>query len=85
MGESPPDSTKSRTIPLWVGRTLQHALHGLEVRHGQVLESTHRARWDILVELANGTQVVAWVGREDQTPKGVETIVRQALRDAGVA
>ena len=75
----------SRTIPVWVARTLQHTLRGLEVRHGQILESTRSARWDILVELADGTEVLAWIDREDQTPQGVETIVRQALRDAGVA
>jgi hypothetical protein len=79
------ESTVSRTIPLWVARTLQHTLRGLEVRHGQILESNRSPRWDILVELADGTEVLAWVEREDQTPSGVETIVRQALRDAGVA
>jgi hypothetical protein len=79
------DSTVSRTIPLWVARTLQHTLRGLEVRHGQILESARSARWDILVELADGTEVLAWVGREDQTPDGVETVVRQALCDAGLA
>ena len=79
------DSVVSRTIPLWVARTLQHALRGLEVRHGQILESSRGSRWDILVELADGTEVLAWIDREDQTPRGVETIVRQALQDAGVA
>lgn len=79
------DSTVSRSIPLWVARTLQHTLDGLEVKHGQILESPRRSRWDILVELADGTEVLAWVDREDQTPTGVESIVRQALHDAGVA
>jgi hypothetical protein len=79
------ESVVSRTIPLWVARTLQHTLRGLEVRHGQILESARSARWDILVELADGTEVLAWVDREDQTPKGVESVVRQALRDSGIA
>lgn len=79
------DSIISRTIPLWVARTLQHTLRGLEVRHGQIVESARSARWDILVEMADGTEVLAWIDREDQTPRGVEAIVRQALQDAGVA
>jgi hypothetical protein len=79
------DTTVSQSIPLWVARTLQHTLRGLEVKHGQVLESPRGARWDILVELADGTEVLAWVDREDQTPLGVESIFRQALRDAGIS
>jgi hypothetical protein len=79
------DSIISRTIPAWVARTLQHTLRGLEVRHGQIVESPRSARWDILVELVDGTEVLAWIAREDQTPTGVETIVRQALQDSGVA
>ncbi len=75
----------SRSIPHWVTRSIVHACGLLPVKHSQIVESPRSGRWDIAVELENGTEVLAWVENLDQTPSGVEGILRQALQDAGVA
>jgi len=74
-----------KSIPIWVARSVQIVFQGMSVRHGQILESPRSARWDIIVELADGTEVLAWVDRPDQNPSGVEAILRQAIDDAGLA
>lgn len=74
----------SRSIPLWVARSVQQAFRGLCVRQGQILESPRSARWDIVVELENGSEVMAWVEKPDQNPATVQAILRQALHDAGI-
>ena len=74
----------SRSIPSWVTRSIVQACGPLPVKHSQIVESARNRRWDILVELDNGTEVLAWVEGLDQTPTGVESILRQALQDAGV-
>ena len=75
----------SRSIPTWVTSAVVHACGPLAVRQSQIVESPRSGRWDILVELENGTEVLAWVDGYDQNPNAVEGIVRQALQDAGVA
>jgi hypothetical protein len=75
----------SRSIPTWVTQSIVQACGPLAVKQSQIVESPRSGRWDILVELANGTEVLAWVENLDQTPSGVEGILRQALQDAGVA
>ena len=75
----------SRSIPSWVTRSIVEACGPLPVKHSQVVESPRTGRWDILVELDNGNEVLAWVEHFDQTPSGVAGILRQALQDAGVA
>ena len=75
----------SRSIPSWVTQSIVHACGPLPVKQSQIVESARSGRWDILVELENGTEVLAWVEGLDQTPSGVEGILRQALQDAGVA
>jgi hypothetical protein len=74
----------SRSIPTWVTQSIVHACGPLPVRQSQIVESPRSGRWDILVELDNGTEILAWVEGLDQTPSGVEGILRQALQDAGV-
>jgi hypothetical protein len=75
----------SRSIPSWVTESVFRACGPLAVKQSQIVESPRSGRWDILVELANGTEVLAWVDGFDQTPTAVEGILRQALQDAGVA
>ena len=74
----------SRSIPSWVTQSIVQACGPLPVKQSQVVESPRSGRWDILVPLDNGTEVLAWVDGFDQTPSGVEGILRQALQDAGV-
>lgn len=74
----------SRSIPTWVPRTIEHAVGRGRIRTSQVLESPRSARWDVIVELQDGTEVLAWVDTDHQTPHGVEAVVRQALYDAGL-
>lgn len=75
----------ARSIPPWVAEVVLTACGRLSVRHSHIVESPRSGRWDILVELENGAEVLAWVEGFDQTPSGVEGILRQALQDAGVA
>ena len=75
----------TRSIPSWETESVVHACGPLAVKQSQIVESPRTGRWDILVELANGTEVLAWVDGFDQTPARVEGILRQALQDAGVA
>lgn len=74
----------SRSIPAWVPETIEDAVGGRGVRHSQIIESPRSARWDLIVELEDGTEVLAWVDTDHQTPQGVASVVRQALRDAGI-
>jgi len=74
----------SRSIPAWVPQTIERAVGGDRVRHSQIIESPRSARWDVIVELEDGTEVLAWVDTDHQTPQGVETVVRQAMHDAGL-
>ena len=74
----------SRSIPTWVRQTIEHAVGLRRLRHSQVIESPRSARWDVIVELHDGTEVLAWVDTDHQTPHGVEAVVRQALHDAGI-
>lgn len=74
----------SRSIPTWVPRTIEHAVGHGRIRHSQIIESPRSARWDVIVELLDGTEVLAWVDTDHQTPQGVEAVVRQALHDAGI-
>ena len=74
---------QSRSIPAWVPETIENAIGRLRVRHSQIIESPRSARWDVIVELEDGTEVLAWVDTDHQTPQGVASVVRQALRDAG--
>jgi hypothetical protein len=74
----------SRSIPTWVPLTIEHAVGRERIRHSQVIESPRSARWDVIVELQDGTEVLAWVDTDHQTPHGVEAVVRQALYDAGI-
>lgn len=74
----------SRSIPIWVPQTILNAVGRRRVRHSQIIESPRSARWDVIVELEDGTEVLAWVDTDHQTPHGVESVVRQALRDAGI-
>jgi hypothetical protein len=76
---------RSRSIPAWVPKTIENAVGGRRVRHSQIIESPRSARWDVIVELEDGTEVLAWVDTDHQTPHGVESVVRQALHDAGLA
>jgi hypothetical protein len=75
----------SRSIPSWVTQAVVQACGPLAVKQSQIVESPRSGRWDILVELENGTEVLAWVEGDDQTPLGVQGIVRQALEDVGLA
>jgi hypothetical protein len=75
----------SRSIPTWVPQTIEHAVGGGRIRLSQIIESPRSARWDVIVELHDGTEVLAWVDTDHQTPQGVEAVVRQALHDAGIA
>ena len=72
----------SRSIPTWVAQTIEHAIGRSRIRHSQIIESPRSARWDVIVELEDGTEVLAWVDIDHQTPQGVEAVVRQALCDA---
>lgn len=74
----------SRSIPTWVPRTIEEAVGREKIRTSQILESPRSARWDVIVELQDGTEVLAWVDTDHQTPQGVEAVVRQALYDAGL-
>jgi len=74
----------SRSIPAWVPETIENAIGGRRVRHSQIIESPRSARWDVIVELEDGTEVLAWVDTDHQTPQGVASVVHQALRDAGI-
>lgn len=75
----------SRSIPSWVTGVVVNACGPLPVRQSQIIESPRSGRWDILVELDGGAEVLAWVDPFDQTPTAVEGILRQALEDAGLA
>jgi len=75
----------SRSIPTWVPQTIELVVGRGRVRHSQVFESPRSARWDVIVELQDGTEVLAWVDTDHQTPQGVEAVVLQAMRDAGLA
>jgi len=75
----------SRSIPAWVTQTIEHAIGRGRIRHSQVIESPRSARWDVIVEMQDGTEVLAWVDTDHQTPQGVEAVVLQALNDAGLA
>jgi hypothetical protein len=74
----------SHSIPAWVPETIENAIGRRRARHSQVIESPRSARWDVIVELEDGTEVLAWVDKDHQTPQGVATVLRQALRDAGI-
>ena len=74
----------SRSIPNWVPQTIEHTVGRSRIRHSQIIESPRSARWDVIVELQDGTEVLAWVDTDHQTPQGVETVMRQALYDAGI-
>ena len=74
----------SPAIPAWVARQLESAFQELPARQGEVFESYRSERWDIVVHLDDGTEVLAWVDRRDQTPSQVEAILAQALEDAGL-
>jgi hypothetical protein len=74
----------SRSIPAWVPETIENAVGRRRVRHSQVIESPRSARWDVIVELEDGTEVLAWVDTDHQTRQGVASVLRQALRDAGI-
>ena len=74
----------SKSIPSWVTEAVVHACGPLPVRQSQIVESPRTGRWDILVELDNGAEVLAWVEGFDQTPSGVAIILKQALQDAGL-
>jgi hypothetical protein len=74
----------SQGIPAWVVRSIEQACRPASVRESRVLESPRHDRWDISMELENGTEVLAWVERFEQTPTGVREVIRQALADAGV-
>ncbi len=78
------DLVTSRHIPGWVARQVESVFKKLPARQGEVFESYRSARWDIVVQLDDGTEVLAWVDRYDQTPSRVEAILQQALDDAGV-
>jgi hypothetical protein len=75
----------SRSIPTWVPQTIELVVGLGRVRQSQVFESPRSARWDVIVELQDGTEVLAWVDTDHQTPQGVEAVVLQALHDAGLA
>jgi len=77
------DMVTSRGIPAWVAEQLETAFQKLPARQGEVF-SYRSARWDIVVHLADGTEVLAWVDRRDQTPARLEAILKQALEDAGL-
>jgi hypothetical protein len=74
----------SRSIPTWVPRTIETTVGRGRVRHSQIIESPRSARWDVIIELQDGTEVLAWVDIDHQTPQGVESVLRQALHDAGI-
>jgi hypothetical protein len=74
----------SRSIPTWVTQTIELAIGRGRIRHSQVIESPRSARWDVIVEMQDGTEVLAWVDTDHQTPQGVEAVVLQALNDAGL-
>ena len=74
----------SRSIPAWVPQTIERTVGRGRVRHSQIIESPRSARWDVIVELEDGNEVLAWVDTDHQTPQGVESVMRQALRDAGM-
>jgi hypothetical protein len=74
----------SRRIPTWVPRTIENTVGRGRIRNSQIIESPRSARWDVIVELQDGTEVLAWVDADHQTPQGVEAVVRQALHDAGI-
>jgi hypothetical protein len=75
----------SRSIPMWVPRTIETTVGSGRIRHSQIIESPRSARWDVIIELQDGTEVFAWVDADHQTPQGVEAVVRLALHDAGIA
>ena len=75
----------SRSIPTWVPQTIELAIGHGRIRHSQVIESPRSARWDVIVEMQDGTEVLAWVDTDHQTPQGVEAVVLQAMHDAGLA
>jgi len=74
----------SRSIPAWVPGMIERAVGRGRARHSQIIESPRSARWDVIVELEDGSELLAWVDTDHQTPQGVESVVRQALRDAGI-
>jgi len=74
----------SRSIPTWVPQTIEHAVGRDRIRQSQIIESPRSARWDVIVELQDGTEVLAWVDTDHQTPHGVEAVMLQALHDAGI-
>jgi hypothetical protein len=74
----------SRSIPTWVSQKIEDAIGRRRIRTSQIIESPRSARWDVIVELDDGTEVLAWVDTDHQTPVGVESVVRQALHDAGI-
>ncbi len=73
----------SRSIPPWVAQSVETVFRKLPARGGEVFESYRSARWDFVVRLENGTEVLAWVDRPDQTPSRVEAILEQAVTEAG--
>jgi hypothetical protein len=73
------------SIPTWVPQTIELVVGRERIRHSQVFESPRSARWDVIVELQDGTEVLAWVDTDHQTPQGVEAVVLQAMHDAGLA
>jgi hypothetical protein len=75
----------SQGIPDWVACSVEHACRPASIRESRILDSPGRGRWDISVELENGTEILAWVERFEQTPAGVSDVIRQALEDAGVS
>lgn len=77
--------SRSRSVPPWAVRSLENVCTSLQVCQSQILESPRSGRWDIILELEDGGEVLAWVDRYDQTPVGVEEAIRQALEDAGVS
>lgn len=79
------DLITSRGIPVWVAQQVETVFKKLPARQGEVFESYRSSRWDIVVQLDDGTEVLAWVDRFDQTPSRVEAILKQALEDAGIS
>jgi len=74
----------SQGIPGWVTSSIEEACVFIPVRESRIVESPRRDRWDISMELEDGTEVLAWVDRFEQTPAGVFGVVQRALEDAGV-
>ncbi len=77
--------TCSRSVPSWVVSSVESVCTRVQVRQSQILESPRSGRWDIVLELEDGAEVLAWVDRLDQTPSGVAEAIRLALEDAGLS